>query len=233
MYNKEVQFDRFVRDYCRTLMALDESAGAIRNELEERNLLNDTLLLYMGDNGFLFGEHGLIDKRAMYEPSIRIPMIAHCPDLFPGNRRVDGMALNLDICPTMLDAAGAPAPGGIHGRSLLPLLKGTSAWRTEFLYEYFWTRDFPQTPSVIGLRTDRYSYMDYHGIWDQNELYDNQKDPNQMNNLLGDVRLTTQAWRLTNQIRDPELKKLVLDLQARAAKILEETGGRVEPTWRA
>jgi N-acetylglucosamine-6-sulfatase len=231
MYNHTMDFDKFYRDYCRTLMAVDESVGRVYDELERKNLLNDTLFVYMGDNGFLFGEHGLIDKRAMFEPSMRVPMIAHCPDLFQGGRQVDGMALNIDICPTMLDAAGAVSPPTVHGRSLLPLLRGTSDWRTEFLYEYFWERDYPQTPSVLGLRTDRYSFMQYHGVWDLDELYDVQKDPGQMNNLLGHVRTRTEGGRLYNRIKEPELRKLVMELQGRIWNILSATGGRREPTW--
>ena len=231
MYNKQTNFDRFYRDYCRTLMAMDESVGRVMDKLEEKKLLNDTLIVYMGDNGFLFGEHGLIDKRTMYEPSIRVPMIAHCPDLFAGGRKQAGMALNIDICLTMLEAAGAPALPGVHGRSLLPLLKGSQEWRTEFVYEYFWERDFPQTPTVVGLRTDQYSFMQYHGLFDIDELYDVRQDPDQMNNLLANVRTTTEAGRLFQRIRNPEQKALVADLQTRMARILQQTGGRREPTW--
>jgi N-acetylglucosamine-6-sulfatase len=104
MYNHTTNFDQFYRDYCRTLAALDDSVGTVMDTLEEKKMLNDTLFVYMGDNGFQFGEHGLIDKRTMYEASIRVPMIAHCPDLFQGGRRLDGMALGMDVCPTMLDA---------------------------------------------------------------------------------------------------------------------------------
>ena len=232
MYDHRVNFDQFYRDYCRTVMALDDSIGRVTEHLESKGLLNDTLLIYMGDNGFLFGEHGLIDKRCMYEPSTRVPMIAHCPDLFEGNRRVEGMALNIDICPTMLEAAGAPPLPTAHGRSLLPLLRGAGDWRTDFVYEYYWERDFPQTPTVLGLRTDRYSFMQYHGVWDLDELYDIQKDPDQMNNLMANVRTTTQAGRLFNRIKEPELRKLVSDLQDRMWKTLAATGGRREPTWR-
>lgn len=232
MYDHRINFDQFYRDYCRTLMALDESVGRVYTELDEKRLLNDTLFIYMGDNGFMFGEHGLIDKRAMYEPSIRVPMIAHCPDLFEGNRRVDGMALNIDICPSMLEAAGALIPPTVHGRSLLPLARGTSGGRSEFVYEYYWERDFPQTPTVLGLRTDRYSFMQYHGVWDLDELYDVQKDPHQMHNLMAEVRTTTQSGRLFNRIKDPELKQLVSDLENRLWKILAATGGRREPTWK-
>jgi N-acetylglucosamine-6-sulfatase len=233
MYNHQTTFETFYRDYCRTLMGVDDSVGAIIDELDRRRLLNDTLIIYMGDNGFQFGEHGLIDKRTMYEASIRVPMIAHCPNLFQGNRRVDGMALNIDMCPTLLDAAGAAIPASSHGRSLLPLLLDRdSDWRTEFLYEYFWERDFPQTPTVIGLRTSRFSFMRYHGIWDLDELYDVERDPHQMSNLLADVRVTTESGRLFNRIKDPELKKLVAGFEARLSQILGQTGGRMEPTWR-
>jgi N-acetylglucosamine-6-sulfatase len=185
----------------------------------------------MGDNGFQFGEHGLIDKRTMYEASIRVPMLAHCPDLFGGGRRESGLALNLDIAPTFLDAARVHVPSAMHGRSLLELLRGASDWRSEFVYEYFWERDFPQTPTVIGLRTDRYSYMDYHGIADLNELYDIQVDPNQINNLLADAQIGTRAGGVFAQVRDPERRKLVADLRSRIYRILAATGGRPEPTW--
>jgi N-acetylglucosamine-6-sulfatase len=232
MYNHRIDFDQFYRDYCRTLMAADESVGRIYTELEQKNLLNDTLIIYMGDNGFQFGEHGLIDKRTMYEASIRVPMIAHCPDLFQGNRGVDGMALNIDICPTVLEAAATPIPPTVHGRSLLPLARGAGDWRSEFIYEYYWERDYPQTPTVLGLRTDRYSFMQYHGVWDLDELYDIQKDRDQMNNLMADVRTTTQGGRLFNRIKDAELKQLVSDLQQRLWKILAATGGRREPSWK-
>ncbi len=234
MYDKKVSFDQFYRDYCRTLMGIDESVGALLNELEQSGLLNDTLIIYMGDNGFQFGEHGLIDKRTMYEASIRVPMIAHCPDLFGGGRRVPEMVLNLDIAPTFLDCAGAEMKQPVHGRSMLPLLQDKrEGWRTEFLYEYYWERDYPQTPSVMGLRTDRYSFMDYHGIWDLDELYDLGQDPHQMRNLLADVRITTGSGRLSNWIHDPHRKRMVSDFESRIRRILAETGGRREPTWKA
>lgn len=117
---------------------------------------------------------------------------------------------------------------------MLPLLGGKAGnWRTEFLYEYYWERDFPQTPTVVGVRTDQYSLMQSHGVWDIDELYDVKKDPQQMNNLLANVRTTTEAGRLFQRIKDPQLKKLVADLQNRMWKIEADTGGRREPTWRA
>jgi N-acetylglucosamine-6-sulfatase len=231
MYDNQVSFDDHYRDYCRTLVALDDSVGQVLGALEQQQLLDDTLVIYMSDNGFQFGEHGLIDKRTMYEPSIRIPMIAHCPALFGRGRQQDGLALNLDIGPTLLDAAGAAVPPEMHGRSLLDLMSGSIAWRTHFLYEYFWSRIFPQTPTVVGLRTQRYSYMRYHGIWDVNELYDNEADPDQMRNLLGDVRVTTQTGPLVTRIADPSLRDLVSSFNERIFEILNETGAELDATW--
>lgn len=235
MYNHRTTFEPFYRDYCRTIMGIDDSIGRIMDALAARRLLEDTLIIYMSDNGFLLGEHGLIDKRNMYEPSIRIPLIAHCPSLFGGGRRMSEMALNIDIAPTLLEAAGATIPGTVHGRSLLPLLAGRppGGWRQDFLYEYFWERDLPQTPSIMGLRTNRFSYAQYHGAFDLDELYDVQKDPHQMRNLLAGARVTSQGGGVTARIQDPELRKMVLGLQARMRNILEQTNGRAEPHWRA
>jgi len=233
MYNKTVDFDGFYRRYCETILGVDDSVGRVLSALEKENLLDDTLIMFMGDNGFLFGEHGLIDKRCMYEPSIRVPLIAHCPALTRGARVRDEMTLNLDIAPTILDAAGADIPSSMRGRSFLGLIQGRDIpWRKEFLYEYFWERAYPQTPTVLGLRTDEYSFMRHHGVWDLYELYDIRKDPDQMHNLLGHVHLTTESGDALNLIREPELRKLLNDLQGRLFGILKETGARMEPSWR-
>jgi len=233
MFDHKVSFDQNYRDFCRTLMALDEGVGQILSSLEDKGLLESTLVLYMSDNGFQLGEHGLIDKRTMYEASCRIPMIAHCPDLFEKNQRPRGLTLNIDIAPTLLDAAAvAPSPG-MHGRSFLPLLRGSTEWREDFLYEYFWERAYPQTPSVLGLRTDQYSYMNYHGVWDRDELYDIQSDPGQEKNLLADAVIATQGGSVSARIQDPATKSLVQGFQTRIGEIMAATGGRTEPRWSA
>jgi N-acetylglucosamine-6-sulfatase len=232
MYNKTTDFDQFYRDYCETVLAVDDSVGRLYQTLESLGIANDTLVIFMGDNGILFGEHGLIDKRCMYEPSIRIPMIACCPSLIRKGSVEERIALNIDIAPTILDAAGLTAPDSMQGRSFLPLLRGErTEWRSGFLYEYFWERAYPQTPTVLGLRTDRYSFIRHHGVWDLYELYDIERDPDQMHNLLGDVRLTTESGDVLNLIRDVEMKNLVRSLEEQLFGILRDTGGLVEPTW--
>ncbi|MCD6308119.1 MAG: sulfatase-like hydrolase/transferase [Candidatus Latescibacteria bacterium] len=233
MYNHAIGFDEFYRSYCETVLGVDDSVGRLMATLQKHGLDRDTLVILMGDNGFLFGEHGLIDKRCMYEPSIRVPMIAHCPSLTGSARAMDQLALNIDIAPTILDAAGIPAPSSMHGRSFLPLLAGKRTdWRNGFLYEYFWERAFAQTPTVMGLRTDRYSFMRHHGVWDIYELYDIKSDPDQMNNLLGNELPTAQAGDILRHIQDPALKRLVNGLQDQLFSIIRETGGRIEPTWK-
>jgi N-acetylglucosamine-6-sulfatase len=229
MLDSDEPFDVHYRRYAQCLAAIDESAGRIFSALESARLLDDTLVLYMGDNGYLWGEHGLIDKRAMYEGSIRVPMLAHCPALFgTGGRTVDAMALNLDIGPTFLDAAGLAAPASMQGRSLLAAASGRTpeGWRREFLYEYAWEQDFPYTPHIIGLRTETHSLMHYPGTWDIPELYDVSKDPEQIENLLAGVRIGPRMrGRYAHHIKDPATRKLVDRLQSRMARLLEGTGG--------
>ena len=235
MYGGRIGFDRFVQEYAEALRAVDDSVGRVVDTLDDLGLLDSTLVVFMSDNGFQFGEHGLIDKRTMYEASIRVPLIVHCPDLFAGGQRRSEMLLNIDIAPTLLEAGGAPIPESMHGRSFHGLLTGASSeWRDAFLYEYFWERAFPQTPTVLGVRGDRYKLMRFHGIWDQYELYDLETDPDEMHNLLGDIRLETQALAIDRQITaraEPAVATLFANLSRRLDEILAETGALDEPTW--
>ena len=175
----------YYKTYAETLLAVDESLGRVLAELKKRGELDSTLIVYMGDNGFAFGEHGLIDKRTAYEESMRVPMLARCPELFKGGRVVKEVVANIDIMPTFLAAAGVASPEGISGKNFLPLLEGkTIPWRDGLLYEYYWERNFPMTPTMHALRGDRYKYIHYYGIWDTDELYDLQEDPLEANNLI-------------------------------------------------
>ena len=129
--------------------------------------------------------------------------------------------------PTFLEAAGLKPPAGWHGRSLVPLLAGRTPedWRRDFLYHYEWEQDYPYTPTIVGLRTQTHSLMQYWGVWDLPELYDLRTDPDQLRNLLADARITYGRGRYTNHIKAPETRKLVLAMQDRLAEILAATGG--------
>jgi N-acetylglucosamine-6-sulfatase len=218
MYHGQMDFDTFYRRYCETLLAVDESIGRVLDTLQESGQLENTLVFYMGDNGFCFGEHGLIDKRQMYEPSMRVPLLAFCPQLIPAGTRLEQMVQNIDIAPTVLEAAGLETPATMDGRSMMPLLQGKEVtWRDAVFYEYYWEWNFPQTPTVHGIRTDRYKYMHYHGIWDKDELYDIQQDPDEKINL----------------IDHPEHQERIRELKDRVFQWLEETDGMKIPLRRA
>lgn len=189
MYHGEMNFDEFYRRYLETLLALDESIGAVLDRLEENDMADETLVIYMGDNGFLLGEHGLIDKRNAYEESIRVPMLAWAPGYVEPGSSVESLVRNIDVAPTILsltDASGAEM--SIDGSSFLNLLRGqassTGDGNRAFLYEYYWEHAFPHTPTTFALRGDRYKYIYYHGVWGQNELYDLETDPNEQSNLI-------------------------------------------------
>jgi N-acetylglucosamine-6-sulfatase len=209
-YHTNLPLSHYYKRYAETLLSVDEGLGRIVDHLEARGELDATLLMYLGDNGFAFGEHGLIDKRTAYEESMRIPLIARCPELFPAGAVVDQVVANLDIAPTLLAAAGLEAPDGLEGADMLPLARAEDVpWRTELLYEYYWERNFPQTPTVHAIREDRYKYIHYHGVWDIDELYDLQADPLESRNL----------------IFSAGHEALVEDLRTRLFKRLEENDG--------
>ncbi|MCB1205786.1 MAG: sulfatase [Verrucomicrobiae bacterium] len=210
----------YYRRYMEALLAVDENVARILDWLEKKGRLESTLVVYMGDNGFQFGEHGLIDKRTAYEASIRVPLLMHCPDLIPAGTVVRETVANIDIAPTLLEIAGA-LPGDaaerFHGRSFLPLLKGEKvAWRDEILYEYYWEQNYPQTPTVHALVGSRWKYIRPHGTWDIGELYDLESDPREERNLF----------------LDPDQQDRIREMNARLFDLLEESEGENLPLLR-
>lgn len=184
-YHGALDFDTFYRRYAETLLALDESVGRVLDHLKQSGLASSTLVIYMGDNGFSLGEHGLIDKRHAYEESIRIPMLAWAPGYIAPGSAPPQLVRNIDIAPTVLALAGVKPPGVMDGRSILPVLTGDAGeWDSELLYEYYWEYAFPHTPTTFALRGDRYKYITYHGVWDISELYDLETDPQEQFNLI-------------------------------------------------
>lgn len=224
MYHGEMDFEEFYKRYTETLLAVDESIARVMNVLEEQQIGDSTLVIYMGDNGFSFGEHGLIDKRQFYEESAKIPFLIRYPSVLKGGEKIDAMVQNIDVAPTILEIAGIEKPGQMQGYSLMPLLKGETPenWRNEIFYEYYWENDFPQTPTMHGVRNERYKYIRYQGIWDTNEFYDLQEDPNEMHNLIASSEYQDTIKAMANDLYD----------------WLEQTGGMqiplkrvVRPRW--
>ena len=181
-------FQNMVQAYWGTVLSIDDSVGRLVDFLKKSGQFENTLVVFMGDNGLLEGEHGMIDKRTMHEPSIRIPLLARGPGL-PHAAVVERQVLTLDVAPSLLEACGAPAIPEVDGRSWLKLATGGDpGWRTEWLYEYNYEKQFPYTPNIRGIRTDRWKLIRYppgDGSPDRHvpELYDLVADPGELVNL--------------------------------------------------
>lgn len=184
-YHSTLDVAAYNRRYLETLLAVDDSIGRVLDWLQSQNLLASTMVVYMGDNGFAFGEHGLIDKRTAFEWSMRVPMLVHCPELIAPGTVVEPIVANIDVAPTLLEAAALQRPAHMDGESFLPLLRGQSIpWRESLLYEYYWEYSFPQTPTQFALRGNRYKYVFTHGLWDIDMLFDLERDPAEAFNLV-------------------------------------------------
>jgi arylsulfatase A-like enzyme len=174
-----------VKNYYRVLLGVDENVGRVLDFLDKNGLAENTVVVYTSDNGFFLGEHGLFDKRLMYEPSIRVPMMLRLPArVKPGRVDTSHLVLNIDTAPTLLELAGVPVPSWMHGRSWLPLLEGReTTWRDAFLYEYY---EYPAVHCARknrGVRTDRWKLIHFWEQPEEWELYDLQSDPDETKNL--------------------------------------------------
>ena len=192
----EWKYQRYMRDYAKVVHELDVQVGRVLDYLEEKGLLENTLVVYTSDQGFYMGEHGWFDKRFMYEESLSTPLVMHLPKGYEHRGDIDEMVQNIDYAPTFLDLAGAAIPEDIQGVSLLPLLKGKTAtkqdkqairhWRDAIYYHYY---EYPAEHDVrrhYGIRTDRYKLIHFYGhdvdTW---ELFDLKEDPHEMHNIYG------------------------------------------------
>ncbi len=228
-YHSNLDIERYYKRYCETLCSVDDSVGRVLQQLKDMGVENNTLVIYMGDNGFQFGEHGLIDKRTAYEASIRVPLLLYCPGLFHGANVVDKVVANIDIAPTIMEAMGLQKPPHMDGLSFLPLAEGKKVpWRKYFLYVYYWEKNYPQTPTMFAIRSDRYKYITYYGVWDVDELYDLQNDPNEMKNLLYDPQYKALGKQMENKLYD-----MMRDLGGMEVPLNQPMGGSANKRLRS
>ena len=209
-------FDELYKQYCETVVGIDENVGRVIDFLKKTDQLDNTLLIYTSDNGFELGEHGFYDKRDAFEHSIRVPMLAVAPGLIRPGTETTEMIQNIDIAPTVLDSFGVEdvADMKMDGESFLPILQGQKTkWRDHILYEYHWEWNFPATPTTFAIRTDRYKYIYYHGVWDHNGFYDLQTDPLERHNL----------------IKVPAYQERIQAMRDQMFRELDEAGGLVVP----
>jgi arylsulfatase A-like enzyme len=184
-------FQKTLRDYYRLISGVDREVGRIVADLKERKLADNTVIIFISDNGYFLGDRGLADKWFMYEESIRVPCIIFDPRLSEERRgkSQDAMVLNVDMAPTMLELAGVAIPTGMQGRSLLPLLRSGKApadWRTEFFYEHHTASKI--IPRSEGVRSERWAYIRWLDSCPLlEELYDLAQDPWEEQNLAADA----------------------------------------------
>ena len=182
----EWKYQRYLKDYLSTAKSLDRNIGELLDYLDEIGLAENTVVIYASDQGFYLGEHGWFDKRFIYEESLKTPFVLRYPGVVKAESVIENLILNIDWAPTLLDLAGADIPADIQGQSFLPLLaneQGSIPWREAGYYHYY---EFPEPHHVhphFGIRTDRYKLVRFYGELNNWELFDLQKDPNELSNV--------------------------------------------------
>jgi arylsulfatase A-like enzyme len=206
------KYQRYMKDYLATVQSVDDNVGRVLDFLDRNGLARNTIVIYTSDQGFFLGDHGLFDKRFMYEESLRMPFVVRWPAVIRPGTRVDAMALNLDFAPTFLDAAGLRPHEQMQGHSLLPLFRGRTpaGWRTSMYYRYYHDPGHHDTRAHYGVRTMTHKLI-YFWKKDQWELFDLVSDPFELHNLYGQpgheqitAALKAELQRLRRQFRDED-----------------------------
>jgi arylsulfatase A-like enzyme len=207
---KKWKYQRYMRDYLACVEAVDDNVGRLLDYLDQSGLAENTIVVYTSDQGFFLGDHDWFDKRFMYEESLRMPFLVRWPGKVKPGSVGDGMILNVDFAPALMDCAGLKVPEDMQGRSFLPLLRGEQPkdWRTSMYYRYY---HYPQDHRVqphYGVRTERYKLIYFNKI-DQWELFDLKNDPHELKNLYADPAhaetvkaLKEELYRLKKELKD-------------------------------
>lgn len=177
------KYQRYMQDYLSTIKSVDRNIGRLMEYLDSKGLAENTLVIYTSDQGFYLGEHGWFDKRFMYEPSFRTPLIIRYPGTIKPNSVNQALVQNLDFAPTILDAAGVDIPEDMQGMSLLPLFDGQpKPWRDALYYHYYEYPGIHMVKRHYGIRTGTHKLIHFYYDVDEWELYDLQSDPDELVN---------------------------------------------------
>ncbi len=217
--NTRLAYSAYLKKFLRCVKGIDDNLGRLFGHLEETGQLDNTVVIYTGDQGFMLGEHDYQDKRWMYEESQRMPFLVRYPKTIPAGQRFDAIVENVDYGPTMLDFARAAIPDSVQGRSFKSLLetgREPDGWKQEAYYRYWMHMAHHDNPSHLGIRTKSHKLIYYYGCnydggyqtppgW---ELYDLVRDPHETRNLYD----------------DPDQAELVVDLKSRLAALRSRVG---------
>ncbi len=206
------KYQRYLQDYLACVQSVDDNVGRMLDWLDANGLRENTVVIYSSDQGFFLGEHGLFDKRFMYEESLRMPFLVRWPaGVRPGSTS-DAIGINCDFAPTFLDLAGQPTPKDMQGRSFVPIWKGKKPqdWRHAMYYRYYHDPGDHNTRAHYGIRTDTHKLM-YFWKKDQWECYDLVADPQEMHNIYNDPKaqkvvasLKQELYRLKKELKDDD-----------------------------
>lgn len=195
--------DEDIRNIARMTVDIDDGVGEIYRALEEEGILDRTMIIFIGDNGFFFGEHGLTEKRLAYEESIRVPFLVRYPPLIEDGSISEVSVLNIEIAPTLLALAGIEIPETMQGRDLLPVFGGgqLETPRSALLFEFWPETDLPgQRCWWKAVRTDDWKYVHYFKEPFYDELYNLKDDPYEMENLIERPEQTATVKRLQSEL---------------------------------
>jgi len=196
----EWKYQRYLRDYLSTAASLDRNIGRTLDYLDKQGLSKNTIVIYMSDQGFYMGEHGWFDKRFIYEESFRTPMVMRYPGVIKPGTVSNDFVMNLDIAPTMLDAAGIAVPEDMQGKSMLPQLKGEKAGARKVMFYHYYENGEHSVSPHFGIRTSRYKLIRFYKRVNSWELFDLQKDPAELSNLYGKKGYERITDRLKKQL---------------------------------
>ncbi len=202
------RYQEYMTNYFRLITEVDEAVGRLIAELKEQGVYENTLIIFMGDNGYFYADRGLADKWYPYEESIRVPLIVYDPRLPAEERGItrDEMVLNIDLAPTILAAAGLPVPEVVQGEDLAPLYLSAERpqWREEFLYEHptITNRNRIPTSHAVVRRDLKYAHWPE---WDYEQLFDLRVDPTEK----------------SNQVDNPAYASELTEMRQRLAELLE------------
>jgi len=216
-------YQRYLKKYLRTVKGVDDNVGRLLNYLRDTGELEHTIVIYTSDQGFMLGEHDYIDKRWMYEESLRMPLLVRFPKADRAGTTSDAIINNVDFAPTILDFAGLPTPAFMQGRSIRPVLEGKTPadWPKATYYRYWLHMAHHDVPAHYGIRTRNHKLILFYGLpldapgampkatapyW---ELYDLKNDPHETNNVYGDPRYLAVQTSLKAQLL--ELKRALGD----------------------
>jgi arylsulfatase A-like enzyme len=196
------KYQRYIKDYLRTIASVDDNLGRLTEHLEKSGLSENTIVIYASDQGFFLGDHGWYDKRWIYEESLRFPLIVKWPGAVSSGGVSEKMVSNLDLAPTFLELAGAAVPADLQGRSLVPLLKEETVtdWRGSVYYHYYEFPGFHAVQRHYGVRNDRYKLAHFYQI-EEWELFDLETDSQELNSVYDDPDYTEIQEKMLKELR--------------------------------